>query len=276
MYDQLESRLAEMLREPRSLPAQAKRQIEQHLAEHGADLRSFLLCAADLLEEYELEIAFGPVFTPTLHDRSRLADLLFHWRPEPAQLKSVIASLVRDVPAATIRLPDGTDVPLRLHEVMVDRFVKLLRLEHGPDPAVAATLRESLSLELWRLGIALLCERGMTPAHQQWFADFVHHMSLRREVTRGLLESLCELVASQSKVDSRSLLAAAEALLRATQGTAAFAAGGHTYWSPDVAQHHQYRGEGKVDQQRLEQRQAELFQISAIVDDLRCFEQSPA
>jgi hypothetical protein len=68
------------------------------------------------------------------------------------------------------------------------------------------------------------------------------------------------------------LLESAEALMRATQGTAAYAAGGHTYWSPDVAQHHHYRGQGRIDRDVVEQRQAELERVTAMVEDLRTFE----
>jgi hypothetical protein len=53
-----------------------------------------------------------------------------------------------------------------------------------------------------------------------------------------------------------------------------FSAGGHAYWSPDVAQHHQYRGEGNIDQERLEQRQAEAQLVAMLVEDLRTFEDS--
>jgi hypothetical protein len=60
--------------------------------------------------------------------------------------------------------------------------------------------------------------------------------------------------------------------MRATQGTAAYAAGGHAYWSPDVAQHHHYRGEGKIDRDRFEQRQAEVELVTALVEDLKTFE----
>jgi hypothetical protein len=87
-----------------------------------------------------------------------------------------------------------------------------------------------------------------------------------------LLEDLVRFVAGQQDLERPALLAAAEALQRATQGSAAYAAGGHAYWSPDVAQHHHYRGEGRVDQARLEQEQARLGHITAIVEDLRTFE----
>jgi hypothetical protein len=60
--------------------------------------------------------------------------------------------------------------------------------------------------------------------------------------------------------------------MRATHGTAAYAAGGHAYWSPDVAQHHHYRGQGRVDVDRIDQRQAEVRQVATLVEDLRTFE----
>ena len=48
---------------------QTERQLAQHLAEHVTGTQaSFLLCAAELLEDYELDILFGPLFTPTPHN----------------------------------------------------------------------------------------------------------------------------------------------------------------------------------------------------------------
>jgi hypothetical protein len=111
----------------------------------------------------------------------------------------------------------------------------------------------------------------MTPAHQKWVVAFVNHMAARRAVSREMLEAVVEFIASQTSLERAALLASAEALMRATQGTAAYAAGGHAYWSPDVAQHHQYRGEGKIDQQRFEQHQAEVERVTALVEELQSF-----
>jgi hypothetical protein len=111
----------------------------------------------------------------------------------------------------------------------------------------------------------------MTPAHQRWLAGFVNHMRSHRAVTRELLEVVTDFIAGQRTLGRDTLMAAGEALMRATEGTAAYAAGGHAYWSPDVAQHHQYRGEGKIDRQRLEQRQAEVDRVTALVEELRTF-----
>jgi hypothetical protein len=183
-----------------------------------------------------------------------------------------VQDLSAELLSVPVLLPDGREAQLTVHEVMIDRFVRLLRLEHAPEPATAATMREALPAELWPIGVALLCERGMTPAHQRWFAAFVNHVSGRREPSRGLLEAIAEFIGGQKSLDRMALVVAAEALSRATQQTAAYAAGGHAYWSPDVAQHHQYRGQGKVDQERLEQRQADVEYVAALVEDLKAFE----
>jgi hypothetical protein len=272
VYEQLKSRLILLLQKPRDLRPQTERQLASHLAEHNSDLAAFLLCAADLLEEYELVVVFGPTFTPTLDERAELADLLFHCRPSAHELARAINDVRAELSQVPVRLPDASVAKLTLHEVMVERFVRLLRLEHGPEPVTAASLRDALSADLWKLGIALLCDPGMTPPHQKCFAALINHMASRRAVSRELLETAAEFIASQKNLERAQLIASAEALMRATQGTAAYAAGGHAYWSPDVAQHHHYRGEGKIDHQRLDQRHAEVDRVAALVDDLRTFE----
>src|SRR5438094_7282096 len=83
-----------------------------------------------------------------------------------------------------------------------------------------------------------------------------------------MLASVAHFIVSQSDLSRSGLLSAAEALMRATQSTTAFAAAGHAYWSGDVAQHHHYRGQGNIDKQRLAARQAELERVTALVEDL--------
>src|SRR5262245_7800801 len=104
MYEQLRERLAGILRRSRALKPQTERQLAQHLAEHASSLSTFLLCASAVLEEYELDIAFGPLFTPTLDERAEVADLLFHWRPTAEQLHQLVNDLCNDVPHVIVCL----------------------------------------------------------------------------------------------------------------------------------------------------------------------------
>jgi hypothetical protein len=216
------------------------------------------------------------MFTPTIDERAEVADLLYHWRPTDDDLRRLVDELSAEVPHAIVQLPDGTQAPLTMHEVMADRFVRLLRLQHAPDAPTAAALREVLPAELWPLSIALLCEPGMTPRHQLWFAAFVNHASSHLTVSRGFLETAAEFLATQKNLDPAPLASAAEALMRATDQTAAYAAGGHAYWSPDVAQHHQYRGQGHIDRDRLASREAEVQHVTELVAALRSFNGSGA
>ena len=271
MYDELKSRLSALLRRPRELKPQTERALTQQLADHGANMTSFLLGAANVLEDHELDILFASIFTPTLAERSELTDLLYHWRPSAADQERLVAELCDELGHVTVGLPDGSEAKLGLHEVMLDRFVRLLRLDCGPDSGTAAALRDDLPASLWPLAMALACERGMTREHQKWFATFVHHMVGRHAITRELLETIVEFVSKEHSLDNDRLVAAAEALMRATQTVASYTAGGHNYWSPDVAQHHHYRGQGNVDKERLAANQAELKNVTTMVEDLRAF-----
>jgi hypothetical protein len=271
MYDQLRSRIASILRRPRTMKPQTERQVMRFLEEHGSSLTTFLLCAANVLEEYELDITFGPLFTPTLDERAEVADLLFHWRPTASQMEQLSRDLCGDIPHVVVHLPDGSQADLTFHEVMADRFVRLLRLDSAPEASIAAAMRDSLPADLCPIAIALLCERGMTPRHQAWFAEFINHMASRHAVSRGLLETSADFIARQTTFGRDEILTAAQAIQRATEGTAAYAASGHAYWSADVAQHHHYRGEGNVDQQRVNQQQEELERVNAMVEDLKTF-----
>jgi hypothetical protein len=272
MQELVGSRIASLLVGPLPMKPQTQRQLEQHLTERNTDLASFLLCASEVLEDFELETLFGPLFTPTLDQRAQLSDLLLDGHPTAEQLKQVVDEVCERLSHTTIRLPDGSEAKLTLHKVLVERFVRLLRLEAGPDAVTAAAMRDALPQELWPIGIALMCEHGMTPQHQSWLEAFIGHMASQRVLSRGLLEDVVRFIAGQSSLERETLLPAAEALQRATEGSAAYAAGGHAYWSPDVAQHHQYRGQGRVDPVRLEKQQAELAHVNALVEDLRTFE----
>jgi hypothetical protein len=273
-YEQLKTRLETMLRRPRPLKPQSERQLQQYLAEHNSSLPQLLLCAADILEEYELDIVFGPLFTPDLDDRIELADLLLHWKPTSAQIAQLVPELCARIPHVPVRLPDGTEAQLSLHPVMVERFVRLLRLDSAANSALARTVTDSLPPQLAPIAVALMCETGMIPPKQHWFAMFVQHLAARgpQSLSRGLLETVAEFIASQAKLDREQLLASARALRVATESTAVHASSGHAYWSPDVAQHHQYRGQGHVDVERAERNQAELERVNAMVDELEKFE----
>src|SRR5262245_13526581 len=133
MYQQLSSQLSALLAQPRPLKPQTERHVAGYLQEHGGDNAGFLSRAHELLEEHELDILFGPEFTPTLDDQAAVSDALATFRPSRADLERLNADLCAKKAEASIQLPDGTIAKLPLHEVMISRFVKLMRLDQAPE-----------------------------------------------------------------------------------------------------------------------------------------------
>ncbi len=271
MLNELKARVIDMLVRPRPIRPQTERQLPQFLAEHTDNLNVFFLGASELLEEYELDLLFAPHFTPTFDDSVEVSDLLYHWRPTEPELDQLTRQIFAEAPPAIVQMSDGTDVQLTLHEVMVERFIRLLRLTHAADSESAASLRDALPAGLWPVAMALVRQRGFTPAKQQWVADFVNHAAGRHEVTQRFLVLLCEFIAAQQTLASEPLAQAISATVAAHRDSVTRVSSGHAYWSPDVAQHHHYRGQGDVDEHRVAEAQQDLDAALLIEKDLAAY-----
>ena len=208
MYDQLKARIAELLSRPRPIKPQTERQLSRYLTEHSADTQTFLLEAAQELEEYELDILFAPQFTPQMQDQAAVSQLLYHWRPEADDLDRLVPELCLQVKHAVLQLAGDVEAKLTLHEVMVDRFVRLLHLDRAPQPEVSAAIRDALPCEMWPFTTALLRQRGFTAPRQAWFARFVSHMAARHQVTEDQLAAAAHLVGNEGAVDRETLIEA--------------------------------------------------------------------
>lgn len=271
MYEQMKLLIAGLLTKARPLKAQTERQILQYLQEHGGDTASFFLRAAVLLEEHELEILFAPQFTPSLDDQAAFSEILANWQPTPADLERLVADLCGPDKFALVQLADTSEARLPLHQVMVERFVRLLRLNHAPQISAVVVLQDALPSELYVIAAALIRQRGFTPERQAWFAAFVRHLARQHTVTTCLLVVLAQFVVDQPTFDSTKVLAAARELAKAAKGGVAYAQAGRMYWSPDVAQHHQFRGQGHLNQALIKQRLEELASLETVEKALQAF-----
>lgn len=272
MYDQLVTRVAERLALPRPIKAQTQRQLSHHCNDESTETARFLLSATDLLEEEELDIVFAAQFTPDRDDQVAVSELLYHWQPTAEEISRMPDDVCRHTDRAIVVLPGDVEAPLPLHEVMADRFIRLLSLHRAPEPCVSAALREVLPSAMWALGTALLRQRGFDAARQAWFVTFIGHMVRRHGVDEPLLAATAEFVADTPTLDAGTLLRAAGEQVKAAGGLLANARGGRTYWSADVAQHHHYRGQGEVDQNLLKHRQEEEERLRLIESDLQHFD----
>ena len=271
MYDQLLTQTAELLAKPRLIRPQTQRQLLTMLEEHSANMTTFLLAAAEALDEDELDVLFAAQFTPGLDDQAQVTEILSQWQPDKADQVRLIDDLRTKVGHAVMLMPDATEAKLTLHEVMVDRFVRLLRLGQAPPRKLMNELRDVLPTELWRIMGALLRGRRFNAQRQALFAKLVRDVVRRRPVDRGYLETAAQFVAHQDSLEQADVLAAADSIVKAAHGSVSYARSGHTYWSPDVAQHHHYHGQGHVHEESVQRHQDEAQWLEQLREDLHAF-----
>lgn len=135
--------LAAELERPRELPG---RVVNQLSGTYGIDrdaLGAFLVHELPKLEDYEVDLALSPLFTPTLQDQAIFAELLGQQSVPAAEWPALIEQLVDRPTRAQLVTEDGQAHPAPLRGVTVERYVHRLRLD--------ATIPEALFHLLTRL-----------------------------------------------------------------------------------------------------------------------------
>jgi len=130
--------LAAELERPRHLPAQVINYLTGTYNLDRAAVGNFLVHKLPELEDYEVDLALSPVFTPTLNDQAVFAELLGQESvPVPAWAELVQQLVGRPTRAQLVTEDDQKHaVPLR--DVSVERFVHRLSLDGTiPEPVLA-------------------------------------------------------------------------------------------------------------------------------------------
>ena len=282
-FDLLAEAIASMLRRPRALKPQALRHIDEHLAGRDERIEDFLCRAPRELEDFEVEIIFAPLFTPTFEEQLEFADALKRVRPSEEQGEEIAARVLRLVERNVERhgeqhggqgavvLPSGETAPLALHEVLVARFVRLLHLQRAPLPQVASAIERCLSAEVAQAALTLLRVKAVGAEHQAWLIGFLDFLSDRRPLDRHTIEVLLDFLAAQASLDEEQVWKGFTALLRAAEDAGSFVQKGRMYWSSDVAEHHQFRGQGTVDSAELSRRMDEFRVVEGLHRDLKAY-----
>jgi hypothetical protein len=121
--------LATELERPRELPAQ----VVHHLSgTYGLDREAigpFLVNELPKLEDYEIDLALSPVFTPTLQDQAVFADLLGQESVPTTEWPGLIQQLVARPTRAQLITEDGQNHSVPLRDVTIERYVHRLRLD---------------------------------------------------------------------------------------------------------------------------------------------------
>lgn len=126
---QLLETLAAELEHPRELPAQVVNHLSGTYGIERAAIGPFLVNELPKLEDYEIDLALSPVFTPTLKDQAVFAERLGQESVPAAQWPDLIQQLVARPTRAQLVTEDGRKHSVPLREVSIERYVHRLRLD---------------------------------------------------------------------------------------------------------------------------------------------------
>jgi hypothetical protein len=115
---------------PRVLLQQVVDYIREHYGYVGEALPAFFTEKFASLEDYELDLCFSPQFTPAEHNRLEYIPVL----ADGALSSSDVSLLKRRLCDANLQtnvkaLDAPTEISLPVHEVFVDRYINLLKLD---------------------------------------------------------------------------------------------------------------------------------------------------
>lgn len=128
MSDILNTLAAELERLRVVSPQVTKHIVGQHDVPRES-IGAFLTGELPKLEDYEIDLALAPLFTPTLADQSIIATHLGDSPIPPEQWPMLVQQLVTRPILARLATEDGTVHRVQLREVTIERFVHRLRLD---------------------------------------------------------------------------------------------------------------------------------------------------
>lgn len=120
-------------------PRPLLKQVVDHLASHYSvsrdELGAFFTDRLGALEDYEIDLLFSPVFTPTLAEQAAFSELLDRQTLPAGEWPALVCRLADRPTVTRLVTEDGTAHAIRLREVSLERFVTRLNLDVViPDP----------------------------------------------------------------------------------------------------------------------------------------------
>ena len=184
----LESLTAEVIKRlslPRPLSPQVSNALADNYSTSEAEYDAFFAEKLTALDDYEIDLVFSPQFTPKPADYDTVCAILGVHQLSLSESASILASVLTQLTTVPIVLASGATVSLPLHEVMLQRFLKLLFLTEAV-PAVLAETLQSATFPATILARLTYCIRQSIyrlDKYAQFFAQLLQHLSQKTEMT---------------------------------------------------------------------------------------------
>lgn len=186
IYGQL---LADLTAE-RNVTPQVVRYIADQYGYPEEQLGVFFSEKYPMLEDYEIDLTFSYLFTPTPEDRERYMPLLGPDALSPADATELQKRLAEDNLQAAFASPMKETFHVPMNEVSIDRYVALLKLEQPIHPAL---YRKMETLFPDHLAALNLLGRGEAWQSEHWAAVLEAFLQAWQENGTFLTEKACFL-----------------------------------------------------------------------------------
>lgn len=144
LHERISKKLAEDLSEERPISRQVQEYITDHYGYSVDDLPRFCTEKVAELEDYELDLVFSPLFTPTLEDRAEYMPILAEGHLPKADIARITKELVERSIYGHFITPDRQNIPMVLKDVSIERFVDRLYLERPIDESVYQAIEKTV------------------------------------------------------------------------------------------------------------------------------------
>lgn len=246
------------LTRPRRLTSQVRRHLASNYGVADDEIVTFLERELPHFEEFQVELLFGPLFTPSLDDRARYSDLLGENAPEAREVEALIDRLRSEGLACPLELDSGETFRLIVTDVLSERYVGLLYLDHPPGAVLRERVIEVAPPDDRDLVLATLREEvWQEPSRRQWLSAFLEATAKRESFSLAKLNLLGDLLRGRAHTETSRVLDLARSLLEDRRRH--FVEVGPT--KPFFARHiEEWHGHGR-DQRRSDPEEIESHQL---------------
>jgi hypothetical protein len=275
VHPDLEERLVRDLTRRRELPPQVKRHL---LSVHGIvedEIGRFLTERLAQLEDYEREQMFAPLFTPTLEDRAVYAELLLNHTIAEDAAEALIGQLSHARLNCPVEVPGGPDFLLPLEEVLVARYVRLLRLSAAPPAEVTERLLRAIPADDRGSALAQLRDPAWRSAVKfAWLASYLDVVRTRQGFSLLKFDFLTDLVRDCTDIHTPHVLALTEGVLGEKRHNFSVGGSAKPFFSRHIEEWHGHsRDQRRFDADEVEQKQRVLAMLTDLVADLQAMTQ---
>lgn len=217
------------------------------LGDYFKRVRETTTVEIDGVEDYEIDVAFSPLFTPRLRDRARYAKLLDRVTVKHDEMETLVESIMDKNLEARFRHHDET-FSMPLHEVLIRRYVRLLNLITPLSQNVKRVIEETVPENAQDIAKALARDPVWLPERRQEFLiAFLKVFNEKKNFSVDKLDYLTDFVRTYRPVailDMEQMLAN---LIEACNEDIHKIEGGHYLYYHDLIERH-YMGSDNEQQ----------------------------